>query len=544
MNFSEQQNDIFSWVQTGSGNLVIEARAGTGKTTTVIEAARFMKGSVFFGAFNKSIAVELGEKIISNGLPETRIKSGTLHSIGFRAWKALHPEAKVNGGKTFSILDSILKAKTIDYDEKSILMKNLPRFLSFAKYSLIFPENDSLQDFWDSTENPVTLPEDMPVLRFLEIALLVLTLSIEKSPLEVDFDDMLYMPLIENLPIPKSQWIIIDEAQDLNAVRRELSYRMLTPSGRFIAVGDPAQAIYAFAGANSDSLDIVRRDLKAETLLLNTTYRCPSLIVAEASHFVPDFFPGPDNKTGEVLTMTKKEFLKDLSSNPLNLSSGDVILCRKNRPNISIAFQLLNAEIPCFVEGRDIGKGLIDLANKWKRITNLADLEIRLEEFLQTETAKFLRRKQNSRIEDLRDRVDSLQIFIDKVLEEGGSSLYDLEEKINSIFIDTTTEKPKNTLILSSVHKSKGKEWPRVFLLGRDEYMPSPMATSEEELQQENNLIYVAITRSMNTLVYVNTLVDEDEDKDNFGWGKLLAEEDYIDPNEEVNWREHQKEEN
>lgn len=510
MNFSEQQTAIFLWVKSGSGNLVIEARAGTGKTTTIIEAARFMKGSVFFGAFNKTIAVELGEKIIFAGLSSTRIKSGTLHSIGFRAWKAVHPKCNVKGNKTYSIIDDLLNSREIDYEEKNILNKNLPRFLSFAKYSLIEPDELKLEAFFNSQENPITLPEEITESRFLQITKMILGISIEQSPTIVDFDDMLYMPLIENLPIPKASWIIIDEAQDLNESRRQLSYRMLTPSGRFIAVGDDAQAIYAFAGANSDSLEIVRKDLNASTLLLNTTYRCPSLIVAEASAFVPDFKTGENNSIGEVSTITKQDFLKSLPSNSFSLGAGDAILCRKNRPNISIAFRILNAEIPCFVEGRDIGKGLIDLANRWKRVKDLTALQEHLALYLSVETLKLFRRKQHLRVDELRDRVYSLQIFIDKVIEEGGSTLPELEEKINSIFIDTTTEKPKRAVILSSVHKSKGKEWPRVFILGRDEHMPSSMATSTEELKQENNLIYVAITRSMGKLVYINTL-EEDE---------------------------------
>ena len=49
-------------------------------------------------------------------------------------------------------------------------------------------------------------------------------------------------------------FVFIDECQDLNACQRSLMLKAVKPNGgRFIAVGDPAQAIYGFAGADSDS---------------------------------------------------------------------------------------------------------------------------------------------------------------------------------------------------------------------------------------------------------------------------------------------------
>jgi DNA helicase-2/ATP-dependent DNA helicase PcrA len=64
-------------------------------------------------------------------------------------------------------------------------------------------------------------------------------------------------------------------------------------------------------------------------------------------------------------------------------------------------------------------------------------------------------------------------------------------------------KKPRNAVTLSTVHKSKGREWPRVFLLGQEKYMPSKYARQAWQLEQEMNLIYVAYTRAMSELIFV-----------------------------------------
>ena len=63
MDFNEQQVALFTWGATETGSCNLIARAGTGKTTTIIELAKRISGSVFLGAFNKAIAEELKTRI-------------------------------------------------------------------------------------------------------------------------------------------------------------------------------------------------------------------------------------------------------------------------------------------------------------------------------------------------------------------------------------------------------------------------------------------------------------------------------------------------
>jgi superfamily I DNA/RNA helicase len=93
---------------------------------------------------------------------------------------------------------------------------------------------------------------------------------------------------------------------------------------------------------------------------------------------------------------------------------------------------------------------------------------------------------------------------MEKCYLEGKTRVDDLKALIDSMFSnadDKTTR--RDLLTLCSVHKSKGLEWERVFLLGRQDFMPSKWAKKDWMKIQENNLVYVAITRAKLHLVEV-----------------------------------------
>lgn len=88
--------------------------------------------------------------------------------------------------------------------------------------------------------------------------------------------------------------------------------------------------------------------------------------------------------------------------------------------------------------------------------------------------------------------------------------LDELTTKIDFLFQDTENGH-EQSLTLSSVHKSKGREWQRVFVLGHNVYMPSKFARMPWQIEQEENLIYVAYTRAQSELVLVHVPTKKDE---------------------------------
>jgi DNA helicase-2/ATP-dependent DNA helicase PcrA len=75
---------------------------------------------------------------------------------------------------------------------------------------------------------------------------------------------------------------------------------------------------------------------------------------------------------------------------------------------------------------------------------------------------------------------------------------------VDTVLKEIFTDKPPVTphIVMSTVHKAKGLEADRVFIL-RPDLMPHPLAKGHDELIQEDNLHYVAITRAQKRLVYV-----------------------------------------
>jgi superfamily I DNA/RNA helicase len=79
-----------------------------------------------------------------------------------------------------------------------------------------------------------------------------------------------------------------------------------------------------------------------------------------------------------------------------------------------------------------------------------------------------------------------------------------LRDRINSMFGDCEPGQRPRCVTLSSIHKCKGRERKRVFWYGRNKYNPSPYARQDWQMEQERNLCYVAATRAMDSLVYIN----------------------------------------
>ncbi len=188
----------------------------------------------------------------------------------------------------------------------------------------------------------------------------------------------------------------------------------------------------------------------------------------------------------------------NVTLDPEQLHKGDAILCRLTKPLVELAFTLIREGIGCHVEGRDIGKQLSNLVNKWKSVTSTTELSTRLVYYLEREVDKLLARKADYLIQALNDRVDTLFVIMD-----GCDTTREVLDRITNLFDDTNPNDSSTTITLSTIHRCKGREWQRVFILGFNEYMPSKWARQPWEMQQERNLCYVAVTRTKDQLILV-----------------------------------------
>lgn len=498
---SPQQLAVYDFVEHGSGSAQIEAVAGSGKTTTLLGAVALMQGSVAFAAYNKKIADEIQTKLGRMNLGP-QVRAGTFHSFGFRSWRQVAPKVQVESRKLFKLQDELKQSDTplAEFARKAVSLAKQAGIGLFSQledrqawYQLV-AHFDLEETLISDGKRPKAVDLDELVEKGIDAAITLLKLSIERDTVMIDFDDMIYAPLIHNAKVWQNDWVLVDEAQDTNPVRRAFAKKMLKPGGRFLAVGDSRQAIYGFTGADANAMKLIEQEFACTTMPLTVTYRCPKSVVQFARQWVSHIEPHPDAPQGVYRTMDEEEFL----AGPFDPS--DAILCRNTKPLVELAYGFIKRGIPCHVEGRDIGAGLLALAKKWKRIHAVDDLVDRLVLWREAETERLLAKGQEVKAESLADKVDTLLIIIQQL--PGGATMYDLELKITTLFEDSEGN-ARQTLTLSTVHKSKGREWDRVFLYGRNWYMPSKYARQDWQKLQEANLCYVAATRAKKTLVDV-----------------------------------------
>ena len=510
---SKYQTAVFDFISKGKGNALVSAVAGSGKTTTMVEALKLIpKGeSAAFLAFNKDIAEELK----SSG--PAGVMASTLNSLGMSAWTRRVGRIKVDINKTRDILNEL--SDGIPKDVLDSIYQSVRKLVSLAKAEGIVPDGMDLKGLVDDTEESWSDLADHYGVSFggrvgdtdertaeleaidkktaISLARDTLRKSIEMGDQLIDFDDQLYLPVIFNAAMTQYDWVFVDEAQDVSAIQRALVSKALRRGGRLVAVGDERQAIYAFRGADSESIPNIRAQFKTTDLPLSVSYRCPKLVVAEAKLIVPHIEHHDAAPNGIVRTEGDYNEKTDFRL-------GDLILCRSNAPIIRLAYNLIRRRMAVKVLGRDIGAGLTSLIKRLKP-RDIEDLLAKLERWHTRECKKRTEKDREADLSDLDDKRDVIAIFAE---ESGATSISALVASIEKLFSSITESSKKaissQAVNLATIHKSKGLESERVFFLDR-ELLPSKYAKQDHQIQQENNLIYVAVTRSKHELIYINS---------------------------------------
>lgn len=486
--WSPQQESIFQWFRNPQRKrAVVRARAGTGKTTTIIEGlSHAPERRMLLCAFNKRIADELQRKLNTE-----RAEAKTLHGVGFSYVRRNWENVRIDGsrGKRLA-LEACGGPSSPD-----AMVALVAKLAGLGKQ--MCPDAQDAEDLVDIAVEMDCAPDEdweddgWTLNRVCGAAYRAMLAALENDG-TVDFDDMLYLPLRHRWARGKWDLVVVDEAQDMNAAQISLALKSVTKDGRVIVVGDDRQAIYGFRGADSGSLDRLKREMRAEELPLTIAYRCPRAVVAEAQRLVPDYTAAPAAPEGKVEALP----LAQLSA---IAKAGDFVLSRKNAPLVRVCLSLLKVGTRAKVEGRDVGKGLLDLVRKMKAksIPGFLEKLTAWEERQLARIAKMKKETAERKKGEVTDQVETLQ-----ALAEGLSGVPELETRIEHLFADDAAGN-RSTVVCSSIHRSKGLEAPRVFVLKSTLGGFTPKEKKSPPSGEEANLEYVAITRAMDTLVFV-----------------------------------------
>jgi DNA helicase II / ATP-dependent DNA helicase PcrA len=472
---SPQQEAIFADISGGEGHTCVVARAGSGKTSTIVAGLNCIpqeipRNETLMVAFNKSIAAELKTRAPDG------VEVATLHSYGLRQIGYNLPRRPAVDGEKLSRIVSTLSSNR---DVKA----ELRRVVGFCKANLAHSAIavDRMLD-----EVGIVLPEGVGREEMVDLTRAALKES-RKDVATVDFDDMIWFPCVFDWGMTTYARVFVDETQDLNSAQVKLALGACRPGGRILAVGDDKQAIYAFRGADAQAIPNLVRDLKARTLPLTTTYRCAKAITALAARYVPDFecpATAPDGEVNEIVGW---------DSILRGARPGDAVLSRTNAELVRLCFAFIRAGIRgVSIQGKDVGGRLLALVRK-ARTENVAQLREWVAKWRDSEIERLIGLDRDP--SGIADTAETLL-----VITEGCDSVSRVVEKVEALFTDDAPSHRR--IVLSSTHKFKGLERERVWLL-RDTYLRTYGRTDEEDPQpsQENiNIYYVAVTRAKTVL--------------------------------------------
>ena len=359
----------------GDGPLLILAGAGSGKTSVLTKRVAYLikeravsPKNIVAITFTNKAAKEMKERIIKEvGKEGYDIQISTFHSFGLRIIRENYE--KLGYEKNFTIIDSddsltvvkkILKDMGIDYARFN--PKFIKNQISSCKNEMVTPEkyqnlvNDELSDIMYKVYK-----------RYQD------TLLRNNS---LDFDDLLIKPIelfnkykevLENYQ-ELFKYVFIDEYQDTNEAQYILSKMISAKYKNICVVGDDAQSIYSWRGANFKNILNFEKDYKnAKVILLEQNYRSTKTILNAANSVIKnnmnkkDKNLWTDNETGEKIKYVRTNDEKDealyVTREIRNLVNNGVslddiaVLYRTNAQSRTIEEGFLNSNIPYRIVG-------------------------------------------------------------------------------------------------------------------------------------------------------------------------------------------------
>ena len=545
MNFkpSTYQQDILDFfLNNPQSNMLVNALAGSGKSTTACMLSEHSKTSDLYIAFNASVVEEFKKKIKN---PKTKVM--TMHSLAYSIMLYnVEQESKDSGEKPKGFgsqrskrtvsLDNFKPHKILDEE----ITKRYGRYIEFAKRVFLKDNYVNLYNLCRLTLTDMSSNKDVSRLiddhvLFLyygdegysapDISEITSTLKIldtkSRQQFEtqgvIDFTDMLWITFnklkYDNWEVP--YWalytnIYCDEVQDFSNIQLNFLKFIKRTKGRYVFIGDFHQAIYNFAGANAQAFNqIPKMFAPVETFDLPICYRCAKSHLSRVNreYGIP-ILPCDDAPLGFVKTIDKNKISE-------YAKAGDMVISRKNKWIAEVVLDLARNGTPIFIEDKEMV-----VAIKRQILSSKCTSVGTLEKFLQKVISNYNKKlfeivsknvreggHEEERLEavaETNSKIDNTSFLLEILegyLENHASS--DSVSKFSD-FVDkllNTTPSP-DCVRLCSIHKAKGLEATNVFVLNEAK-INFDFRNSKEQNVQEKNLSYIATTRAKEGLYLV-----------------------------------------
>tara|TARA_R110000803_G_scaffold122915_6_gene190924 strand:+ start:1479 stop:2873 length:1395 start_codon:yes stop_codon:yes gene_type:complete len=461
------------------GSAAVNAGAGSGKSHTAKALSHNYDDKVFFYPFMVSLRKEQQEAFKD----ASHVTVNNVHSVG----KSLLGRTKVNNKKCFQIAsnlygkagrkvsDLVSKLKTEGF---GVYDGALTIAETAAKYAI------ALKDAEQGAES------------LAEMAQVVLDES-DAMYSEIDFDDMLRMPILLGKTRNSDGLVVLDEVQDFTpAIWTLVRDCLTTADSRVFMIGDPErQALMMFAGAKPEIFNEMSDHYGCKSFDLTVNRRCAKAIVRNAP-FSGNMVALDDAPEGEVTTQLKCEVIDEIRDGGHALSA---MLCETNAPIVTLGIKLLTSGVPVRMRTGRLDSMLLRYAaqHMFNRDLNVGDITLLIQKDLEAAA------KEGVDVTEFQDVVLCIAELENWCLANNilkttyvyKRPQHPLQQAIAILTSGTTG------ISLMTGHTSKGLEWDTVFHLPAKTREP----VAEWEIKQAECVQHVIATRPRLKFV---TLVD------------------------------------
>ena len=494
MKFSKEQDDIFNYAEKGTFNMIVQAVAGAGKTTTLVECVNHIDPSkkVLLLAHNRSTRDTLKERVGERD----NINIFTLHGLAWRMFtEHFDKQPELDDEKYRKYVNRNMESlaseqyKSLSGPKKLMYKANAFDLINKARHNLGQSEKEIRKLAVKKYGMTLVADECHFVSQVLKWG--------EEHIDVVDYQDLLWLPSQLGYFTKRyvADVIMLDEAQDASLAQQDVIKRCFKRETRLFAFGDDDQTINSWCGSDSESFehlhdaDEFRRP--AVDFPLTTNYRCGKNIIEYAKRFTNKPIKARDGAQDGVVR--HEAHLSDATD-------GDMILCRNIAPLMDVyRIGVANGK-KMYFRGEELGNNLIQAADCAtgdtieEIIKSMKKRLIATWEFLSMEPGVSEKEAMvDPRIISLLDVIKTMESLPPTVKTRA-----DLEKFKKDVFSDEGRE----GIQLSTIHRAKGLEADNVYIICPS-LIPSRLARMDWEITEERHLQYVMCTRPKNNLNFV-----------------------------------------
>ncbi|MET7686098.1 UvrD-helicase domain-containing protein [Streptomyces sp. NPDC005423] len=467
---TDEQTNAIDTFRAGH-HVVLQAGAGTGKTSTLCLLAASTKRRGRYVAFNKDIAVDAAARFPRSVLCKTAHATAYAavgHRFAGRLSSPRQPAWRI--GEALGVRSSIrigdheINHRTLSHS----VLRTVTRFCHSADNALATHHVPALRRLGTPAERAQLADAVMP---FAEKAWTDLQ-NAERGDVRFEHDHYLKMWALTE-PKIDADFLFLDEAQDTNPVLEQV-FAAQRGHAQLVMVGDSAQAIYGWRGARD-----VMTGFDATHLTLTRSFRFGPLLAEEANRWLA-FTDAPIRLTGTDTIPTQVG----------QVTCPDAVLCRTNIGAMTEVMRQLET-------GRRVA-----LTRGGKALMTLALAARDLKEGRRTSHPELVLFTSWGELQDYAEHDPAgrdLQPFVELIDDHGPEAII--------AAVDALTDETNADITISTAHKAKGREWPKVRIA--DDFPPPPDSDQQDASGRpipepvsdtDARLAYVAVTRARRQL--------------------------------------------